>query len=150
MRFEGARLAFASWRNLVESFSDEAGPKLARNLPLGGSGDVTLDLTLKHGVVSKSEGQVRATDVAVGTPSWLGPMQASHSALKLDYVSGDWKFLRRAEVSQLQVEQLALSREQRDSPLPAFTIEMSAGRLHSSIQSAPATFAGDRCALAGS
>ncbi len=98
---------------------------------------MTLDLTLKRGVVAKSEGQVRATDVAVGAPSWLGPMQASGRSLKLDYLAGEWKYLRRPEVSQLQIEQLVLSREQQDSPLPAFTVELSAGRLHSAIESAP-------------
>ena len=132
LRFEGVRLSFSSWRGVLGQV-----PGLAANLPQSGSGDVTFDLTLKRGRVAKADGQVRAVDVVVGTPSWLGPVQASRSPLKLDYVTGDWRFLRRGETSQLQVEQLVLSREQKDSPLPLFTVEMRPGHLHSALESAP-------------
>jgi uncharacterized protein YhdP len=131
-RFEGVRLSFASWRSVLGDL-----PQVARNLPLSGAGDVTVDLTLKNGRVEKADGELRAIDLAVGAPSWLEPMQASRSALKLDYVTGNWRFLRRETVSQFQVEQLVLSREQRESPLPRFTVEVSAGHLHSSLKSAP-------------
>jgi uncharacterized protein YhdP len=132
LRFEGVRLAFASWRGVLGQL-----PKLATNLPQSGSGDVTFDLTLKRGRVEKADGQVRAVDLVVGTPGWLGPVQASRSPLKLDYASGDWRYLRRGDTSQLQVEQLVLSREQKDSPLPQFTVEMGPGHMHSALGSAP-------------
>jgi uncharacterized protein YhdP len=132
LRFEGVRLSFSSWRGVLGQM-----PTFAANLPQSGSGDVTFDLTLKQGRVEKANGQVRAVDVIVGTPSWSGPVQASRSPLKLDYVTGDWRYLRRGEASQLQVEQLVLSREQKDSPLPQFTVEMRPGHLHSALESAP-------------
>ncbi|MEJ1965813.1 MAG: AsmA-like C-terminal region-containing protein [Gammaproteobacteria bacterium] len=132
VRFEGVRLSFSSWRGVLARL-----PRLAANLPQGGSGDVTFDLTLKQGRVEKADGQVRAVDLVLGTPSWLEPVQASRSALKLDYVSGDWRFLRRGETSQLQVGQLVLGREQKASPLSQFTVEMGPAHVHSSLDSAP-------------
>src|SRR5690349_13286293 len=119
VRFEGVRLSFASWRGVLGAM-----PRLASNLPQLGSGDVTFDLTLKSGLVEKAAGDVRAFDLVVGTPSWLEPVQASRSSLKLDYVTGSWQFQRRGETSQLQIEQLVLGRDQKDSPLPQFTVEM--------------------------
>jgi hypothetical protein len=80
---------------------------------------------------------VRAVDLAIGAPSWFGPTPRPRSALSLDYLTGDWRFLRRGDVLQFQVDQLVLSREQKDSPLPAFTVEMSEGHLHGSLESAP-------------
>ena len=132
IRFEGVRLSFSSWRGVLGAM-----PRLATNLPQAGAGDVTFDVTLKQGRVEKADGQLRAVDVVVGTPPWLGPVQASRSPLKLDYVSGDWRFLRRGESSQLQVTQLVLGREQKASPLPQFTVEMRPGHLHSALDSAP-------------
>ena len=74
----------------------------------------------------------------MGTPSWLEPVQASRSSLKLDYVTGSWRFHRRGDTSQLQIEQLVLGRDQNDSPLPQFTVEMTPGHLRQrSLPSAP-------------
>jgi uncharacterized protein YhdP len=132
VRFEGVRLAFSSWRGVLGAM-----PRLADNLPQLGTGDVTFDLTLKNGRAEKASGEVRAFDLVVGTPTWLEPVQASRSPLKLDYLTGSWQFLRRGETSQLQIEQLVLGRDQKDSPLPQFTIEMTPGHLRSSLPSAP-------------
>ena len=132
IRFEGARLSFSSWRGVLADM-----PKLASNLPLAGSGDVTVDLTLKDGRVQKAAGQVRAVDLAIGAPAWLGAVASTSGVLRLDYLTGEWRFAHRAEASQLQIERLVLSREQKDSPLPAFAIEMSAGHLRGSLPSAP-------------
>src|SRR5690606_26136728 len=120
--FEGVRLLFASWRGVLADL-----PRLAGNLPELGSGNVTFDLTLRNGLVEKATGEVRGVDLVVGAPSWLEPLQASPSALKLDYVTGSWKFQHRGELSQLQIEQLVLGRDQKDSPLPQFTVELSPG-----------------------
>ena len=57
--------------------------------------------------------------------------------LKLDYVTGSWQFQRRGDTSQLQIEQLVLGRDQKDSPLPQFTVEMTPGHLRSALASAP-------------
>ncbi|MEJ0036829.1 MAG: AsmA-like C-terminal region-containing protein [Gammaproteobacteria bacterium] len=132
VRFEGVRISFSSWRGVLGVL-----PRLASNLPQLGTGDVTFDLTLKNGVVEKADGEVRAFDLVLGTPAWLEPVQASRSSLRLDYVTGNWQFQRRGETSQLQIEQLVLGRDQKDSPLPQFTVEMSPGHLRSSLLSAP-------------
>ena len=132
VRFEGVRLAFSSWRGVLGAM-----PRLASNLPLLGTGDVTFDLTLKNGLVEKADGEVRAADLVVGAPAWLESLQTSRRPLKLDYLTGSWRFLRRGETSQLQIDQLVLGREQRDSPLPPFTIEMSRGHLGTKLPSAP-------------
>jgi uncharacterized protein YhdP len=132
IRFEGVRLSFSSWRGVLAAM-----PRVANNLPQLGTGDVTLDLTLKSGVVEKADGEVRAADLLVSAPDWLESLRASRGALKLDYVTGSWRFLRRGATSQLQIEQLVLGREQRDSPLPPFTIEMTPGHLMTKLPSAP-------------
>jgi uncharacterized protein YhdP len=132
VRFEGVRMSFSSWRGVLGEL-----PRLANNLPQLGSGDVTLDLTLKNGLDEKAAGEVHGFDLVVGTPSWLQRLQPSPSTLKLDYVTGSWHFQRRGETSQLQIEQLVLGRDQEDSPLPQFTVEMSPGHLRSARASAP-------------
>lgn len=131
VRFEGMRLSFSSWRGMLEEM-----PRLASNLPQSGSGDVTVDLTLDKGRVEKANGELRAIDLVVGTPPWLQPVQQSRGSLKLDYLTGDWRFLRRGDISQFQFEKLVLSREQK-SPLPRFTVELSSGHLHGSLETAP-------------
>lgn len=132
VRFEGVRLSFASWRGVLGAM-----PRLAGNLPQLGTGDVTFDLTLKHGLVEKADGEVRAVDLVVRTPPWLQPVQASRNSLKLDYFAGSWRFQRRGDTSQLQIEQLVLGRDQKDSPLPQFTVEIKPGHLRSALPSAP-------------
>jgi uncharacterized protein YhdP len=130
-RFEGVRLAFSSWRGMLGEL-----PKVASNLPESGSGDVTVDLTLNKGRVEKADGELRAVDLVVGSPPWLQPVQQSRGSLKLDYLTGKWRLLRRGATTQFQVEQLVLSREQK-SPLPHFTVELNGGHLHGSLETAP-------------
>ncbi len=135
-RFEGMRLVFAGWREVLASV-----PQLARNLPAAGGGDVNLHVTLKDGRIDKADGQVRATDVSFGTPPWIQTSSPAYAAsgdsLKLDYMAGEWRFVRRAEGGQLQVERLALSRADKDEPLPPLSVEFGAGRMHGSVARAP-------------
>jgi uncharacterized protein YhdP len=135
VRFEGMRLAFAGWR---EVFRDQ--PWLARSLPASGAGDITLQLTLKDGRVEKANGGVKANDVVFGTPVWVDPARAGslpHGVLSLDYLSGDWRFASRSGGGQVQLEQLVLSREDKDQPLPPIAIEFGAGHVHGSVERAP-------------
>jgi uncharacterized protein YhdP len=130
-RFEGTRLSISSWRGILSEL-----PQLTSNLPESGTGDVTVDLTLNKGRVEKADGELRAVDLVVGSPPWLQPVQRSRGSLKLDYLTGNWRFLRRGETSQLQIEELVLGREQK-SPLPRFTVELNRGHLHGSLETAP-------------
>jgi uncharacterized protein YhdP len=139
LRFEGMRIAFAGWREVFAGF-----PSLAGNLPAAGSGDITLHLTLQDGRIDKADGQVRATDVVLSVPAWAPmdrpgapPSQASRAALSLDYVSGDWRFARRQGGAQLQIEQLALSREEKDAPLPRISVEFSPQHVRGDVANAP-------------
>ncbi len=135
VRFEGMRLAFSGWREVLAGR-----PSLARSLPATGSGDITLQLTLKNGRVEKASGQVKAEDVTFGTPAWLDVSNASpavHGVLKLDYIAGDWRFVRRSEGAQVQLEKLLLRRDGASAPLPPVSIEFSTGHLHGSVSRAP-------------
>ncbi|MEP7243623.1 MAG: DUF3971 domain-containing protein, partial [Gammaproteobacteria bacterium] len=135
LRFDGTRVAFGGWRDVLS-----AAPTLARSLPTTGGGDVSLHFTLKNGRVDKADGQVKANDVSFDTPPWLDPAPhalASRSRLRLEYVSADWRFIRRGDGGQLQVEQLVLSREEKSSPLPRLSMEFSPGRLHGVLARAP-------------
>jgi uncharacterized protein YhdP len=143
LRFEGVRVAFAGWREVFSEF-----PQLARNLPTAGGGDVMVHLTLQDGRIEKADGQVRATDVSLGVPTWAQtwdatrtqdaePVYGSRAALTLDYLSGDWRFARRQGGGQLQIEQLTLSREQKDAPLPRISVEISPGHVRGALASAP-------------
>ncbi|HEU4627800.1 MAG TPA: AsmA-like C-terminal region-containing protein [Steroidobacteraceae bacterium] len=135
LRFEGMRLAFAGWREVLKDR-----PWLARSLPVSGSGDITLQLTLKTGKVEKANGQIKAHDVTFGTPPWLDPAHASLAAygvLPLEYLAGEWRFASRPGGAQLQIEDLALSREDKSAPLPRIAIEIGAGHVHGAVESAP-------------
>jgi uncharacterized protein YhdP len=141
VRFEGMRLAFAGWREVLN-----ARPSLARSLPATGNGDITLQLTLKNGRVDKANGQVKANDLTFGTPPWIDPAHAAytaHGVLKLEYLSGDWRFVRRGTGGQIQVEQLVLSREDRGTPLPRISVELGRGHVHGTLARAPLRSAAD-------
>ena len=135
VRFEGMRLAYAGWREVLS-----ATPWIARSLPATGDGDMTLDLTLADGRIQKANGQVKATDVTFGTPAWIDSPRANyaaHGVLKLDYLAGEWRFVSRKDGGQVQVEQLALSRAEKNSPLPRMLLEFDDGHMHGSLQRAP-------------
>jgi uncharacterized protein YhdP len=135
LRFEGTRVAFAGWREVFSEF-----PTLARNLPLAGGGDVMVHLTLQNGRVEKADGRVRATDISLGVPTWAEgaqPAYLSRAPLHLDYVSGEWRFARRPESGQLQIEQLALSREEKDAPLPRISVEIGSDHVRGELANAP-------------
>jgi len=135
LRFEGVRLSFAAWRGMLEE-----APLIARNLPAAGSGDVALNVTFQKGQVEKADGQVSGAGIRLEPPTWIHSAaadSAARSAVTLDYVSGDWRFVRRAAGAQLQLERLALSREDKESPLPRVFIELGAGHVRSQVARAP-------------
>src|SRR5581483_6513914 len=105
-----------------------------------GAGDIKLELTLKTGQVEKANGEVKAHDLMFGTPAWIDPShdaKMAHGVLNLDYLAGEWRFARRPGGAQVQVEELALSREHKSTPLPPIAIEIGAGHVHGTLASAP-------------
>ncbi|HVY83062.1 MAG TPA: AsmA-like C-terminal region-containing protein [Steroidobacteraceae bacterium] len=135
LRFEGMRLAFAGGREVLKDR-----PWLERSLPASGAGDITLQVTLKTGKVDKANGQIKASDVTFGTPPWLDPArdaQAAHGVLKLEYLAGEWRFASRPGGAQVQIEDLALSREDKSAPLPRVAIEIGTGHVHGAVECAP-------------
>jgi uncharacterized protein YhdP len=135
LRFEGWRLAFAGWRDVLSG-----APRLARSVPSSGDGDVHLNLTLKDGRIEKADGQVRASGVTLGAPPWADASSAAavpHDVLRLDYLAGDWRFVRRAGGGHLQIEQLVLSREDKDSPLPRISVEIGGNHTRGGVARAP-------------
>src|SRR6185437_10829908 len=90
------------------------------------------------GRVERADGQVRATAVTLALPAWAQTQKASaREQLALDYVSGEWRFARRMDGSQLQIEQLALSRDEKESPLPRISVEWLPGHVRGAVASAP-------------
>lgn len=135
LRFEGIRLAFAGWRELLDG-----SPRLARGLPARGGGDVTLHLTFKDGHVDKSDGQVKAEGVTFSAPPWIDDAEPAHLsayALNLDYLAGEWRYVRRAGGAHVQVEQLVLDRRDKNAPLPRLSIELGPDHIHGLLARAP-------------
>ena len=135
LRFEGMRLAFAGWRDVLAGR-----PRIARSLPASGSGDVNLNITLNEGRIEKADGQVKAADVTFALPPWVDasdPVVASRNPLTLEYLSGEWRYVTRNEGAQLQIDKLALSRSEADRPLPRISVELSRGHMHGSVERVP-------------
>ncbi len=121
LRFDGVRLAFAGWRDLLA-----AAPALARELPTAGGGDVSVRLNFTKGRIEKADGEVHADAIALAVPPWGQESGAatSGSGLQLGYLGAQWRVARRSGGWQVQVEKLALSREERDEPLSTLSLDI--------------------------
>src|SRR6266850_2612740 len=99
LRFDGRRLLFAGWRDVLGAM-----PDVARCLPRAGGGDVELHVDFEQGRIVKADGKVRAGGVEFDAPAWAGVPQpsapqagAADSAssaggvLALDYLRGEWR-----------------------------------------------------------
>lgn len=90
VRFEGRRLAFAGWWELLAPAAGE------RHLPRAGGGDLSLDVDFAQGRVVKASGKVAA-----------GGLELAPGA-GLDRVKGEWRLAQRPNGWRLQVESLEL------------------------------------------
>ena len=98
LRFEGRRLAFAGWRDLLGSVGN-----VQRYLPQAGGGDIALDVDFAGGRLVKASGKVSAAGLelaAAGEP---------HTSVKLDHVKGEWRLAHRAASWRLEVDSLELA-----------------------------------------
>ncbi len=101
MRFDGERLAFAGWRDLLS-------PRMpvARHVPAAGTGNVKMRATLNAGAIEQLTGEIHADDVRLAslpTPVDMG------------YVNGNWKAVRQGERWRLDVHELRAGPEGRDA-----------------------------------
>ena len=85
MRFEGRRLVFSGWRELLATV-----PGADRYLPRAGGGDLTLNVDFASGRVSKASGKVTA-----GGLEFAAPGEPGRTLFSLDHVRGEWRLAQR-------------------------------------------------------
>jgi uncharacterized protein YhdP len=97
LRLEARRLSFAGWRDL-RTFS----PPVLSYVPIGGSGDLTVNVDFERGRIIKSDGSIRAGGIV------LASRPAGDRRLDLDRVRAEWRLARHNEDWRLRVESLEL------------------------------------------
>jgi uncharacterized protein YhdP len=107
VRFEGRRLAFGGWRDLLGTV-----PEAARYLPRAGGGDVALDLEFARGGLVKASGKISG-----GGLEFVDTQTRAPTVFTLDHLRGEWRLARRESGWRLQVESLELGAA--DSAVPA-------------------------------
>ena len=132
VRFEGHRLAFAGWRDLLGSAGDTD-----RFLPHAGGGDITLDADFAGGHLVKASGRVNAggLEFAPGGPSQTAFNQP---AVGLDHVKGEWRLAHRPYGWRLQVDSLELG-DAGSSRAGGLNLEAATDGawIHGSLEQAP-------------
>lgn len=128
LRFDGVRLVFAGWRELLQD-----SPDFARHLPVAGGGDLALHADFSAGRVVKAEGSVRAGGVA------FAATLSSAQRLLLDRVRGDWRFARHGATWHAEIDDFGVGGTPRAASASAAHVEIDAAgpRLHASATSLP-------------
>jgi uncharacterized protein YhdP len=126
VRFEGLRLAFAGWRQVLGS-----NIFLTRQLPAAGNGDVSFRVSFDHGQIQKADGRVRAQDVLLAGESWDG------GVLNLERLRGDWRLARRATGWQLRVQELDLGEGDATHPDVALDISLGGRQIRGELGDTP-------------
>ena len=98
VRFEGRRLVFSGWRELLGGVANAD-----RYLPRAGGGDLTLDVDFASGRVAKASGKVSAGGLEFATPEEPG-----RTVFNLDRIRGEWRLAQRDFGWRLQVDSLEL------------------------------------------
>ncbi len=113
VRFEGRRLAFGGWRELVGTL-----PDAARYLPRAGAGDVALDLEFTQGRLLKANGKING-----GGLEFASAAEPERTVFTLDRLRGDWRLAQRASGWRLQVESLELGETGTGAPAASLSLE---------------------------
>jgi uncharacterized protein YhdP len=98
VRFEGRRLVFAGWRELLGAV-----PSVARYLPRAGGGDLTFDVDFASGGVAKASGKVSA-----GGLEFAASGEPDRTVFNLDRIRGEWRLAQRDFGWRLHVDSLEL------------------------------------------
>ena len=98
VRFEGRRLVFSGWRELLAAV-----PGADRYLPRAGGGDLTLNVDFANGRVGKASGKVTA-----GGLEFAAPGEPGRTLFSLDHVRGEWRLAQRDPGWRLRVDSLEL------------------------------------------
>lgn len=121
LRVEARRLLFPGSRDFLAAL-----PDIARFLPRGGNGDMTVDVSFDHGQIAKAHGTVHAGGLVFDAPGGSGEMApARASLLVLDRVNGNWKATRLGAGWRVRVDSLDLAKGARLASLTFDTSESS-------------------------
>ncbi|HEX4674419.1 MAG TPA: AsmA-like C-terminal region-containing protein [Steroidobacteraceae bacterium] len=113
VRFEGRRLVFSGWRELLAAV-----PGADRYLPRAGSGDLTLNVDFASGRVSKASGKVTAGGLEFAAPGEPGRVLVS-----LDHVRGEWRLAQRDPGWRLRVDSLELGNSAGRAPPASLSLD---------------------------
>jgi uncharacterized protein YhdP len=120
VRFEGRRLAFGGWRDLLVSV-----PDAVRYLPRAGGGDLTLNVDFAGGRIAKANGKVSA-----GGLEFAAAAGSADAVFNLDHLQGEWQLAGRPGGGwrfQARVADASIAPPQRDFMLSGLTGEISGG-----------------------
>ena len=85
VRFEGHRLAFGGWRDVLVSV-----PWAASYLPRSGGGDLTLSVDFAGGRIAKANGKVSAGGLEFAAAG------SADAMLNLEHLQGEWQLAQRS------------------------------------------------------
>ena len=136
LRVEARRLLFPGSRDFLATL-----PDIARFLPRGGNGDMTVDLSFNHGQIVKAHGTVHAGGLVFDAPGLVGGGLAAvgksslgasgglalvrANLLVLERVNGNWKATRLGTGWRVRVDSLDLAKGDRLASLTLDTSESS-------------------------
>jgi uncharacterized protein YhdP len=120
VRFEGRRLAFGGWRDLLVSV-----PDAVRYLPRAGGGDLTLNVDFAGGRIAKANGKVSA-----GGLEFAAAAGSADAVFNLDHLQGEWQLAGRPSGGwrvQARVADASIAPPQRNFTLSGLSGEISGG-----------------------
>jgi uncharacterized protein YhdP len=135
LRVEARRLLFPGCRDFLAAL-----PAIARFLPRGGNGDMTVDVSFDHGQIAKAHGTVHAGGLVFDAPGGVshgndavdglaprgnGGTAARANLLVLDRANGNWKATRLGTGWRVRVDSLDLTKGARLASLTWDTGESS-------------------------
>lgn len=125
VQFDGFRLLFAGWRELLASSGS-----FARYIPQSGGGDVSWRVQLQDGRIVGATGEVDAQSVVLAAPVRQRPKphadsEVAGSLLRFARLGGKWRLARTEPGWRLQVESLYMAQADEDAPRALLTVDIA-------------------------